>query len=188
MAFKTNLVVDKADELFISQQHLWSATHLDVARLFTPISTLGVFYIIQATMKLITQVGGQYAIKVSYSKDKELIFVKRVNNFGQVEEDVYETAHLEILPPRQRSGVKDLSSQDADGLWRITCLNSQRNIILYNNDAFWNRKLKAPFLQSFLNLWDKSYYGYNRKEQEEHDRKWREEVFNSINQEALPSK
>lgn len=70
MAFKTNLVVDKADELFISQQHLWSATHLDVARLFTPISTLGVFYIIQATMKLITQVGGQYAIKVSYSKDK----------------------------------------------------------------------------------------------------------------------
>ena len=40
----------------------------------------------------------------------------------------------------------------------------------------------------FLNLWDKSYYGYNRKEQEEKDRKWREEVFSSINQEALPGK
>lgn len=79
---------------------------------------------------------------------QELIFVKRVNNYGMVEEDVYETAHLEILPPRQRSGVQDLSSQDADGLWRITCLNSQRNILLYNNDAFWNRKLKGPFLQS----------------------------------------
>lgn len=79
---------------------------------------------------------------------QELIFVKRVNNYGMVEEDVYEAAHLEILPPRQRSGVKDLSSQDADGLWRITCLNSQRNILLYNNDGFWNRKLKAPFLQS----------------------------------------
>ena len=39
-----------------------------------------------------------------------------------------------------------------------------------------------------LNFWDKSYYGYNRKEQAENDRKWREEVFNSINQEALPGK
>lgn len=83
---------------------------------------------------------------------QELLFVKRVNNFGGVEEDVYETAHLEILPPRQRGGVQDLSSQDADGLWRITCLNSQRNILLYNNDAYWNRKLKGPFLQSVLNF------------------------------------
>lgn len=186
IAFKTNLTLEKADELFIGQHHLWNANSMDVLRLFTPISTLGVFYIIMATMKLITQVGGQYALKVSYSKDKELLFVKRVNNFGGVEEDVYETAHLEILPPRQRGGVQDLSSQDADGLWRITCLNSQRNILLYNNDAYWNRKLKGPFLQSFLNLWDKSYYGYNRQEQQAHDQKWREEVFNSINQEALP--
>jgi len=65
-----------------------------------------------------------------------------------LEEDVYETAHLVILPPRQRAGVQDLSSQDADGLWRITCLNSHRNLLLYNNDSFWNRKLKADFLNS----------------------------------------
>lgn len=81
---------------------------------------------------------------------KELLFVKRVNNFGQVEEDVYETAHLEILPPRQRAGVQDLSSQDPDGIWRITCLNSQRQILLYNNEAYWNKKLKGPFLHSVV--------------------------------------
>ena len=74
--------------------------------------------------------------------------MKRVNNYGMVEEDVYETAHLEILPPRQRTGVQNLSSQDADGLWRITCLNSHRSILLYNNDQFWNRKLKGNFLES----------------------------------------
>lgn len=51
-----------------------------------------------------------------------------------VEEDIYETAHLEILPPRQRSATQDLSSQDSDGLWRITCLNSHRSILLYNNE------------------------------------------------------
>lgn len=79
---------------------------------------------------------------------QELLFVKRVNNLGMIEEDVYETAHLEILPPRQRAGAQHLSSQDPDGLWRITCLNSQRNILLYNNDQFWNRKLKADFINS----------------------------------------
>jgi hypothetical protein len=79
---------------------------------------------------------------------QELLFVKRVNNYGMLVEDVYETAHLEILPPRQRSAAQDLSSQDADGLWRITCLNSQRSLLLYNNDQFWNRKLKTAFINS----------------------------------------
>lgn len=85
IAFKTNLSLEKSDELFIGQQHLWSVTSIDSNRLFTPISTLGVFYIVYASMKLIAQVGGQYALKVSYSKDKELLFVKRVNNYGLVE-------------------------------------------------------------------------------------------------------
>lgn len=74
--------------------------------------------------------------------------MKRINNFGLVEEDVYETAHLEILPPRQRSAVQDLSSQDTDGLWRIACLNTKRSILLYNEDQYWNRKLKAEFISS----------------------------------------
>jgi hypothetical protein len=74
MTFKTNLVVDKADELWLGQQHLWSPLSFDVARLFTPISTIGVFYIIYATMRAITTIGGQYALKVSYSKDKVTVF------------------------------------------------------------------------------------------------------------------
>lgn len=45
---------------------------MDAARLFTPISAMGVFYIIYGSMRVITQIGGQYAIKVSYSKDKVL--------------------------------------------------------------------------------------------------------------------
>ena len=73
MAFKTNLIVDKADELWIGQQHLWTPFGVDSARLFTPISTLGVFYIIYATMRAITQVGAQYAVKVSYSKDRVIV-------------------------------------------------------------------------------------------------------------------
>lgn len=84
MAFKTNLVVDKADELWIGQQHLWNPYSVDVARLFTPISTLGVYYIIYATMKAITQFAGQYAIKVSYSKDRVFSYLFR--NFFSLRE------------------------------------------------------------------------------------------------------
>lgn len=65
-----------------------------------------------------------------------------------IEEDVYETAHLEILPPNQRAGVQDLSSQDEDGIWRITCLNTNNTILLYNNPEHWNLKLKDQFLQN----------------------------------------
>lgn len=65
-----------------------------------------------------------------------------MSTYGQIVEEIFETAHLEILPPKQRSGVKDLSSQDEDGIWRVTCLNTGRCILLYNDPAHWNRKLK----------------------------------------------
>ena len=70
LAFKTNLVLDKADELLLGQQRFFNPTTMDAARLFTPISALGIYYIVFLTMRVIQQYGGQYAIKVSYSKDK----------------------------------------------------------------------------------------------------------------------
>lgn len=72
MIFKTNMITNKADELWIGQTILWNPYCMDALRLFTPISSLGVFYIIYSTMRVITQVTGQYAFKVSYSKDKVL--------------------------------------------------------------------------------------------------------------------
>lgn len=54
-------------------------------------------------------------------------------------------AHLEILPPNQRSGVGHLSSQDEDGLWRITCLNTRKTMLLYNDPAHWNYNLREEF-------------------------------------------
>lgn len=95
---------------------------------------------------------------------QELIFVKRVDMHGFIEEEVYETAHLEIMPPSAKSLVGSLSSQDSDGLWRITCLNSQKTMLMYNDPRHWNSSLRDDFFKNHLNLWDKSYYGYNRTE------------------------
>lgn len=84
MAFKTNLIVDKADELLLGQQRYFNPTTMDATRLFTPISALAIYYMTFSTMKVIQQYGAQYAIKVSYSKDKELLFVKRVDGWGML--------------------------------------------------------------------------------------------------------
>jgi hypothetical protein len=75
-----------------------------------------------------------YVVKMQYSKDKELIFVTRLSPFGGSEEEVYETAHLECLPPSVRAGIQHLSFQDTDGIWDITCLNSQNVMALYNEE------------------------------------------------------
>lgn len=44
--------------------------------------------------------------------------------YGSTSEEVYEVAHLEHLPPSVKSGVKDLSAQDKDGLVDITCMST----------------------------------------------------------------
>lgn len=47
-------------------------------------------------------------------------------------------AHLEVLPPSTRTGVSALSSYDENGLWRITCLNTQKTMLVYDNPKHWN--------------------------------------------------
>ena len=76
-----------------------------------------------------------------------MLFVKRVDLHGVTYEEVYETAHLEIVPPAQKSGVADLSSQDDDGIWRITDLNSNKFLLLYNDKNHWNLNLRDEFFQ-----------------------------------------
>ena len=93
---------------------------------------------------------------------------------------------MEILPPSVKSGVGDLSSQDDDGLWRVTCLNTKKSFVIYNDPRHWNGDVRDEFLRNRLGLWDKSYYGYTRKEAADIEKKIREDIEQSFNQEALP--
>ena len=68
--------------------------------------------------------------------------MKRVDLHGHIYEEVYEMAHLEIIPPAAKTAVGHLSSQDEDGLWRITCLNTQKTMLMYNDPAHWNSALR----------------------------------------------
>lgn len=103
-----------------------------------------------------------YAVKIQYSKDKELLFVTRVSPYGATEEEVFEVAHLEMLPPSVKTAVPFLSSQDKDGLLDITCMNTSKSLVLYNEDKYWNPELKKDFLKSVSNLWAKDVIDNDR--------------------------
>ena len=80
------------------------------------------------------------------------MFVKRVDLHGVTYEEVYETAHLEIVPPSQKSGVADLASYEEDGLWRVTDLNTGKFLFVYNDKNHWNHNLREEFFQKVYNF------------------------------------
>lgn len=140
---------------------------LDRFRVLLLIGTVGVPAIAFGILRMLTRITQCYIVKMSYSVDKELIFLKRVSTFGRLKEEVVETAHLEVPPPTAVSRIADLSSEDPNGIWRLTNLASVDyldSILLYNNDKYWNPKLKDEFLRGRLGLWSKAVYGYNRQE------------------------
>jgi len=92
-------------------------------------------------------------VKMQYNKDKELLFVTRISPYASWEEEVFEVQHLEIPPPSVKTGVKDLSSQDEDGLWDIQCMATHKNLVVYNDKKYWNPALKKEFMDKVFNYW-----------------------------------
>jgi len=105
-----------------------------------------------------------YVVKAQFSKDKELLFVTRISAYASLEEEVYEVQHLEALPPSVKVGTADLSSQDADGLWDVTCLATHRSLVLYNQDKYWNPSQRKNFFDKVFNLWTPDVVEPNRLE------------------------
>lgn len=94
LGYKTNLVTDAADELSFGLYHLCSPSLIDITRLTVPLAVGVGYYVVYALQNFINCAANDYIIKMSYSKDKELLFVKRIDVWGLVTEEVYEMAHL----------------------------------------------------------------------------------------------
>ena len=61
-------------------------------------------------------------------------------------------AHLEIVPPAHKTAVGDLSSQDEDGIWRITSMNNQKIMLMYNDPLHWNSQLRDEFFRKVKHI------------------------------------
>lgn len=62
-------------------------------------------------------------------------------------------AHLEVLPPSVKSALPFLSAQDDDGLWDVSCMNTQTNLVVSAEDKFWAPGHKKDFFNRVTGLW-----------------------------------
>jgi len=153
LIFKTHMPLSHAyDNLFVPY-YTQTMYLVDNFALTGPLSGLFAMYSSYLAVGLANAFWKDYVIKLQYSKDKELVFVTRISPFCSTVEEVYEVQHLEALPPSVKAAVADLSSQDTDGLWDVTCLASHRNLVLYNQDQYWNPAQRKDFFDRVFNLW-----------------------------------
>jgi len=65
--------------------HLVTPTTIDVIRLSVPITAGAAYYVVYALLNMVNAIANDYVVKMTYSKDKELLFVKRLDMHGLVE-------------------------------------------------------------------------------------------------------
>lgn len=94
-----------------------------------------------------------YVTKMTYSKDKDLVFVHKQNGLWNEHETVYEVHHLEQMVPASVAGVKNLSMQREDGILTVHCMATKNMLKFYNEDRYWNVEAKEEFMNSTNSLW-----------------------------------
>ena len=87
LTFKTNLIVDAADELVFTQYHLVSPTTVDILRLSIPIGMGAIAYTVYGLMNYTNSIANQYIVKMSYSKDKVNNNLK-YSNYSSLKESI----------------------------------------------------------------------------------------------------
>lgn len=96
---------------------------------------------------------GGVATRLRFNKDKDLVFVTKVKGiyFPREVEEVYETTHLQVLPPAPKSGYENVSERT---VFTISCMNTHTNFRVSNDPIYWNPELREDFYQHLHSLWE----------------------------------
>lgn len=91
--------------------------------------------------------------KMQFNKNRDLVFVTKVGGtfFAKETEEVYETTHLQVLPPSVETGYMDVSERK---VFTISCMASHVNFRVYNNPSYWNPELREEFYEHLHHLWE----------------------------------
>mmetsp|Transcript_636 Transcript_636/g.565 ORF Transcript_636/g.565 Transcript_636/m.565 type:complete len:300 (+) Transcript_636:19-918(+) len=110
LVFKTHFFTSAAMETIFIPHHHFSAFYWDYFKLHIPISVGVITYGAYTALALANKFFRDYVVKVQYNKDKDLVFVTTINHHGGLNEECFESQHLEILPPSVKIGTRHLSS------------------------------------------------------------------------------
>ena len=82
-----------------------------------------------------------YATKITYNKDKDIVFVNKPDGIWQDKEYVYEVHHLEQMVPSAVSAFADVGSNKGNGaITSLHCMNTKDYIKVYNDPRYWSDK------------------------------------------------
>ncbi len=104
-----------------------------------------------------------YVSKMTYNKDKDLVFVYKPNGLWGEVEYVYEMHHLEQMVPYAVTAIKNMSAMRDDGILTVYDMNTKDNLKFYAEDKYWNLDVKEEFMANTRTLWkgnfDNKYQG-----------------------------
>jgi hypothetical protein len=106
-----------------------------------------------AMLSLIFGMDFNYATKMVYNKDKDLVFVYKPSGVWRDSENVYEVHHLESMVPAPVQAYQHQGVGHKDGITTLTCMDTQDGIKLYNDPKYWNLELRDDFLAQTRSMW-----------------------------------
>jgi hypothetical protein len=105
-----------------------------------------------AYFELLNIVTQDFVVKMQFSADKSLLFVSRVRGsfFSSLEETVYETINLQVLPPSVRTGLEGLGEAK---VMTLNCMNTKDSINVSLDKKYWSEEHRMEFLKLSHMMW-----------------------------------
>lgn len=104
-------------------------------------------------LALLQNINFDYVTKMTYNKDKDIVFVTRPDGLWGEQEYVYEMHHLEQTVPAAVTAWKDLTMQRNDGILNIYCMSTRDYLKFYGEDKYWNMDVKEDFMNQTTTMW-----------------------------------
>jgi hypothetical protein len=97
-------------------------------------------------LMLLHHINFDYVTKMTYNKDKDLVFVHKPTGIWGTQEHVYEMHHLEQMVPSPVTSFKNMSMQRDDGILSVYCMSTRDYLKFYGEDKYWNMDVKEDFM------------------------------------------
>lgn len=98
-----------------------------------------------------------YVTKMTYNKDKDLVFVKKPDMIWGETEHVYEMHHLEQMVPAPVTAIKNMSANDPNGILTVHDMAEKELLKFYKDTKYWNMDLREEFLSETRTLWEDTH-------------------------------
>lgn len=108
---------------------------------------------VAALVSLIYNMDFDYVTKMRYNKDKDLVFVTKPDRLWGETEHVYEMHHLEQMIPSPVTAMKNMASNDPNGILTVHDMADKEYLKFYKDEKYWNMDLRDEFMHETTSLW-----------------------------------